>query len=88
MKKILFIITKSEIGGAQKYVLDMALGAKNAGFAVAVASEHRTYLDTNSSRDAGQSASGQGADDAGVALATSRRSDAVSGAEWPHPEGF
>jgi len=88
MKKILFIITKSEIGGAQKYVLDMASGAKNTGFSVAVASEHRTYLDTNSSRDAGQSASGQGADDAGVALATSRRSDAVSGAEWPHPEGF
>lgn len=44
MKKILFIITKSEIGGAQKYVLDMASGAKNAGFAVAVASEQNSYF--------------------------------------------
>ena len=44
MKKILFIITKSEIGGAQKYVLDMALGAKNVGFAVAVASEQNSYF--------------------------------------------
>ena len=44
MKKILFIITKSEIGGAQKYVLDMAAGAKNAGFAVAVASEQNSYF--------------------------------------------
>ena len=44
MKKILFIITKSEIGGAQKYVLDMATGAKNAGFAVAVASEQNSYF--------------------------------------------
>ena len=44
MRKILFIITKSEIGGAQKYVLDMATGAKNAGFAVAVASEQNSYF--------------------------------------------
>src|SRR3972149_322598 len=44
MKKILFIITKSEIGGAQKDVLDMATGAKNAGFAVAVASEQNSYF--------------------------------------------
>ncbi|MBI5913461.1 glycosyltransferase family 4 protein [Candidatus Azambacteria bacterium] len=42
MKKILFIITKSEIGGAQKYVLDIARGAKEHGFAVSVASEHNS----------------------------------------------
>ena len=44
MKKILFVITKSEIGGAQKYVLDLAQGAKENGFAVAVASEHNSYF--------------------------------------------
>lgn len=44
MKKILFLITKSEIGGAQKYVLDMAEGALNAGFEVAVASEQNSYF--------------------------------------------
>lgn len=44
MKKILFVITKSEIGGAQKYVLDLARGAKKNGFEVAVASEHNSYF--------------------------------------------
>lgn len=44
MKKILFVITKSEIGGAQKYVLDLARGAKENGFDVAVASEHNGYF--------------------------------------------
>ena len=34
------------------------------------------------------SASGQGADDENVVCSTLRRSDTVSGAEWPHPEGF
>ncbi len=44
MKKILFVITKSEIGGAQKYVLDLAKGAKENGFDVSVASEHNSYF--------------------------------------------
>ena len=33
-EKNTFVITKSEIGGAQKYVLDLAQGAKENGFAV------------------------------------------------------
>lgn len=44
MKKILFLITKSEIGGAQKYVLDLAVGAKSAGFEVAVASQQNSHV--------------------------------------------
>ncbi|MCR4322510.1 MAG: glycosyltransferase family 4 protein [Candidatus Azambacteria bacterium] len=44
MKKILFVITKSEIGGAQKYVLDLARGANENGFEVSVASEHNGYF--------------------------------------------
>ena len=43
-KKILFLITKSEIGGAQKYVLDLADGAKRAGFDVAIASQQNSHL--------------------------------------------
>lgn len=37
MKKILYVITKANFGGAQRYVLELAEGAKNAGFEVAVA---------------------------------------------------
>lgn len=44
MKKILFLITKSEIGGAQKYVLEIAGGAKDANFMVVVASEPSSYF--------------------------------------------
>lgn len=36
-KKILFLITKSNYGGAQKYVYELATAAKAAGFAVVVA---------------------------------------------------
>src|SRR3989344_3178636 len=54
------------------------------------------YLEANnrpcfanaSSRDACPSRAGTRSDDAGVVDTTSRRSDAVSGAEWPHPFGF
>ena len=35
--KILYLITKSNYGGAQKYVLDLAVSAKNAGHDVVVA---------------------------------------------------
>lgn len=44
MKKVLFVITKAEIGGAQKYVLDLAKAAKADGFDAAVASEHNGYF--------------------------------------------
>jgi len=37
MKKILYIITQSNLGGAQKYVLDLATGLKKQDFNVAVA---------------------------------------------------
>lgn len=37
MKKILYFITKSNFGGAQKYVLDLAIEAKNKGFLPTVA---------------------------------------------------
>lgn len=37
MKKILYFITKSNFGGAQKYVLDLAIEAKNKGFLPIVA---------------------------------------------------
>jgi glycosyltransferase involved in cell wall biosynthesis len=37
MKKILYFITKSNWGGAQKYVLDLAIEAKNKGFLPIVA---------------------------------------------------
>ena len=36
-KKILYIITKSNFGGAQKYVFELAIAAKEAGHQVAVA---------------------------------------------------
>lgn len=36
-KKILFIITKSNFGGAQKYVFELAVAAKEAGYQVLVA---------------------------------------------------
>ncbi len=36
-KKILYVITKASWGGAQKYVYDMALAAREAGYEVAVA---------------------------------------------------
>lgn len=44
MQKILFVITKAEIGGAQKYVLDCVQAAKNDGYDVMVASERNSYL--------------------------------------------
>ncbi len=44
MKKILFLITKAETGGAQKYVSDMAYAAYHEGFDVTVASEKNGYL--------------------------------------------
>lgn len=37
MKKILFVVTKSNLGGAQKYVLEAAEAMKKEGFEVAVA---------------------------------------------------
>lgn len=51
MKKILFLITKSEIGGAQKYVLDIAKGTKDAGFEAVVASQQNSHLYETLSRD-------------------------------------
>ena len=38
MLKILYVITQSELGGAQKYVLDLAQGARRQGHEVTVAS--------------------------------------------------
>ncbi len=38
MLKILYVITQSELGGAQKYVFDMAQGARRQGYDVTVAS--------------------------------------------------
>jgi glycosyltransferase involved in cell wall biosynthesis len=35
-KKILFVITKSYFGGAQRYVFDLAIAAKKAGYDVSV----------------------------------------------------
>ena len=43
-KKILYLITKSEWGGAGKYVYDLALAAKKRGFDVAVAAGGRGEL--------------------------------------------
>jgi len=43
-KKILYLITKAEMGGAQKYVLALAVAAKEKGFDVVVASERNNYL--------------------------------------------
>ncbi len=37
MKKVLYVITKANWGGAQRYVFDMATAAQAAGFTVAVA---------------------------------------------------
>jgi len=37
MTKILYLITKSNFGGAQRYVLDLAIEAKNKGFSPVVA---------------------------------------------------
>ena len=36
-KKILYVITKSNFGGAQKYVFELAVAAKERGYHVAVA---------------------------------------------------
>lgn len=44
MGKVLYVITKAEIGGAQKYVLELATAAHKAGWEVAVASESPSYL--------------------------------------------
>lgn len=44
MKKILFVITKAEIGGAQKYVRDLAHAAQRDGCDVTVASEANSHL--------------------------------------------
>lgn len=44
MAKVLFVITKAEIGGAQKYVLDCVKAARNDGYDVAVASEGSGYF--------------------------------------------
>lgn len=44
MAKVLFVITKAEIGGAQKYVLDCVKAARNNGYDVAVASEGSGYF--------------------------------------------
>ena len=44
MKKVLFVITKSNWGGAQRYVFDMATAAHSAGFTVAVAYGSRGEL--------------------------------------------
>ena len=37
MKKVLFVITKSNFGGAQKYVYELAVAAQARGYEVAVA---------------------------------------------------
>ncbi|MBI3685605.1 glycosyltransferase family 4 protein [Candidatus Azambacteria bacterium] len=44
LRKILFVITKAEIGGAQKYVRDLAHAAQRDGFDVTVASEANSHL--------------------------------------------
>ena len=49
---------------------------------------NRTCFANASSRDACPFRVGTRSDDTGVVDTTSRRSDAVSGAEWPHPFGF
>lgn len=36
-ERVLYVITKANWGGAQRYVYDLALGARDAGYAVAVA---------------------------------------------------
>src|SRR3989344_4893221 len=49
---------------------------------------NRTCFANASSRDACPFRVGTRSDDTGVVDTTSRMSDAVSGAEWPHPFGF
>ncbi len=43
-QKILYVVTKSEIGGAQKYVLDLAKAAKTKGYDATVASEANSHF--------------------------------------------
>lgn len=43
-QKILYLITQAEIGGAQKYILDLAKAARKKGYHVVVASEASHYL--------------------------------------------
>ncbi len=45
MKKILFLITQAEMGGAQKYVLELASALKKEGFKTAVASEKNDFFE-------------------------------------------
>lgn len=51
MQKILYLITQSELGGIQKYVLDMAKGAHDAGNDVTVASTPDKYFHDTLTRE-------------------------------------
>ncbi len=44
MKKILFLITQAENGGAQKYVLELASSLQKEGYQTSVASEKNNYF--------------------------------------------